>query len=327
MATKEDVVSAEGPQAPLPQNGERELATLARQITDLHDAEAVVIERGNEQQATVLVLPQGRRAIDPTPFLEAQREFPKRIRGRARLATPESFIAHVNRFKAIDTAIFADVLTEKPKLVARYDYHGKDTPRWQEHSAHYDFPVSPEWKSWVDKNGTLMDMEAFAFFLEERIMDVLHPQSVQDEQIDKITNLLSLDWASPQQLLQLSKSLHIKTEAKVTEITDIQGGKRNIAFEERDTDKDGNTLTLPGGFLISVPVFDGSQPWLIPVMLRYRKQPGSKVQFRYELYRKDQYVLASTRETCERIESATGMPLFYGKPEASLGLKSETALE
>ncbi len=301
-------------------NDENALRVLANQITDLHDSEVIKIERGDEDDASILILPQGRRAVDLLPFLEAQREFPKRIRGRARLAAPESFIDHVLRFKTEATAIFADVLTEKPKLLARYDYHEPGKAAWQEHTAQYDFPISPEWKAWVAHDGptNIMSMEAFAFFLEQRVIDVLHPTGVNDKLVNQIAELLQIEWASPQALLQLSKSLHINTDSKISEVTDIQGGKKNFSFVEVDTDAAGKPLQLPGGFLIRVSVFDGSTPWVIPVLLRYRKQPGGKASFFYEIYRRDMHVLESMRETCTNIQEKTGVQLFYGRPEASV---------
>lgn len=329
MAKESEGVQAEtGPEVLTthPPEGENSLRVLAQQITDLHDIELTEISRGDQEKAHVLVLPQGRRAIDILPFLEAQREYPKRIRGRARLQAPESFIDHVKRFANESSAIFADVLSKPPKLVARYDYHEQDSPAWQEHSAQYDFPVSPEWAAWVAQDGAdrIMTMENFAFFLEQRVIDVLHPSSVSDAMINNISDLLQLEWATPQQLLQLSKSLHVNTESKLTEVTDIQGGKKNFSFTEKDSDAAGKDLVLPGGFLIRVAVFEGATPWTIPVLLRYRKI-GGKAHYFYEIYRRDMHVIESMRETCKRVADDTKLPLFYGKPEASLGLKSETA--
>jgi uncharacterized protein YfdQ (DUF2303 family) len=317
---------AQGPSIPSIEVQEGDLQVVARQLAEMHEAEKIIVETGDEDKCEILVLPQGRRAVSVQAFLEQYREKPKRIRGRARLMAPESFVAHVNRFKGDTTAIFADVLSKPPRLTARYDYHDKGRPEWQEHSAVYEFPESEEWKQWKGKNASLMSMEEFAYFLETRVMDVLHPTSVKDDAISKMAALLSMDWASPQTLLQLSKSLSIHTESKLTQVTDLQGGKKNFSFVETDKDEAGQPLTLPGGFLIQVAVFEGATPWIIPVLLRYRKQ-GGKAHFAYELYRADSYVLESMRETCSRVAHETEVPLFYGKPEASLGLKSETDKE
>lgn len=308
--------------------GENSLRVLAQQLTELHETEVTLTKRGSEDEAAVMVLPVGRRVVSMLPFLEEQREKPKRIRGRAKLAAPESFIEHVKRFKEDNTAIFADVLSSPPKLVARYDYHDKGDPRWQEHSAQYDFPLSKEWEAWCkqDGEGRMMSMETFAFFLEQRIIDVLHPTTVEDKLVNEISSLLQIDWATPQQLLQLSKSLHVNTESKLTEVTDTQGGKKNFSFTERDSDAKGQDLVLPGGFLIRVSVFEGSTPWVIPVLLRYRK-PGGKAHFFYEIYRRDVHLMESMRETCARVSKETDVPLFYGKPEASQGLGAKTEVE
>lgn len=144
---------------------------------------------------------EGLEALDLKPFMDAWRLHPERREGTAVLQDLASFIAHANRFKDEDSALFANIDLAEPGLTAIYDYHpalntspdgGFDdpkpppVPRFCGHRAHYPFPLSDEWQAWKAMDARPMDQADFAAFLEDRLPDVIEPpRSIMDAAVDK----------------------------------------------------------------------------------------------------------------------------------------------
>ncbi len=120
---------------------------------------------------------------------------PEHIKSKDTLQDIESFVAHVNRFKLDETALFANRSMSEPSISAIYDFHWhqqkvavtsaeggdkpdlvkENMPEWGEHRAIYRFPLSEEWKIWMAQNKRPMDQGAFAIFIEDRIIDLIAP--------------------------------------------------------------------------------------------------------------------------------------------------------
>jgi uncharacterized protein YfdQ (DUF2303 family) len=280
---------------------------------------------------TVVVLPEGKTLHSLKPFFDEVRLVPERLKGTARLTTLESFIEHVLRFKDNGTAIFcADYNSPNPKLIAVFDYSYAETvigieegstakteirPRFGQHRAQYDFPLSDEWRAWkgmADKGA--ISQAQFAEFLEERIADVLPPEEA-GEQTRRFAEQLGMTMASPQRLLGLSRGLSVRVSSKVTNVQNLSSGEGEFQYSEEHQNEAGAPLKVPGAFVLSLPVFRNGAPYQVPVRLRYQVS-GGQVTWRFVLQRIDRVWDHAMNEACKLAATETGRPLYYGSPEA-----------
>lgn len=299
-------------------------------IERLADVRAFKIDDGGPG---FIAVPKGKELKSIKPFLDEFRTAPERVQGTARLTTLASFIAHVVRFADEGSAVFcADYNTQSPKLIAVFDYHwvppalatqatadsaptpGEVHPRFGEHRAQYEFPLSDEWKAWkgIADRGEI-SQTAFAEFLEERIADIYPPEDA-GESAKKFATDLGMTLATSQRLLDLSRGLNLRVNQKVTNVVNLSTGEAQLMFTEAHEGENG-PLKLPGGFLLSLPVFRGGAPYQIPVRLRYRHRDG-QVFWRFVLNRIDRVWDHAMNEACVRAQTETKLPLFYGTPEA-----------
>lgn len=262
----------------------------------------------------VLSVPSGRQVISTKKFEDERRDAPERRQGTATFEELTSFIAWARRFADEDSVIFADVAGKAPKLTAVIDYHRKTAeglPRFGQHRGVYTFPIADEWKRWTTL-GELSQAD-FAELLEERIGDVLDPGSAGDGARGFAAEL-GFGLATPSALLTLAKGLSVHVEQKVTSAQNLSSGEMQLAFEETHRDAKGDLLKVPGGFLIAVPVFRGSDLYQVPVRLRYRLRSGV-LTWKLSLHRVNEAFLDAVKGACSTAASATELPLFYGTPE------------
>lgn len=310
------------------------------------EPKVVTIEAGGVQ-GSVLILPNGTGlAAHPIkPFLDPFRERPERRMGTATLQDLASLIAHVNRFKDEDSAIFADRNMERPSITAVLDYHeacntyddtgglvGEDhasaKPRFGQHRANYAFPLSDEWKAWIKAGTTMMDQQEFAEFLEDRIGDVMSPPdlvnaplSADDETaVAKAKDLLSLlggSFATPNRLMELSRGLAVHVGETVKQATNLSTGEAQVQYVSSHQDEQGQPLKVPNLFLVAIPVFRAGPLYQIAIRLRYRVR-GASLVWSCQMYRPEKAFEDAFDEACETAQEKTGLPLFIGHPELPL---------
>src|SRR4051812_20299050 len=111
---------------------------------------------------------------DLRPLAEEWRVHPERRKGTANVSTLGSFIELVKRHATEHSVIFASAKWPNPSLTAVIDYHEKDNgkPAFGQHRVFYPFPVTAEFEAWLNHNGTVMQQQAFATFVEERIAEI-----------------------------------------------------------------------------------------------------------------------------------------------------------
>lgn len=270
-----------------------------------------------ELSAPVLVTPKGLRVESVKSLLDEYRTAPARRSGTANLADLASFVAHVNRFKDPDSALFAEPDRAKPSLQCVFDYHGagaKGAPRFGGHRARYAFPLSKEWQAWTRGSGQQMPQVAFAEFIENRIVDIADP-ALAGDQAKSLQAKAELQFCSPSRLLELSRGLSIRQGVRAKSFTSLQSGEMALHFDVENTDEAGAPLKIPNAFLVTLPVFDRGVPYLLAARLRYRLANGA-VTWWYDLYQQDIVFDDAFEEACDRAEASTELPLFYGSPEA-----------
>lgn len=232
----------------------------------------------------------------------------------------DSFIAHVNRFKAEHSAVFAIEDPNAPKLTAIFDYHPEgpehaDAKR-QKHKAVYPFPLSEEWKAWNKADGVKMGMADFAAFLEDRIVDVVSNVQPSSDAAKDFMAKTGGNLASATKLIEISRGLQVNEASTLRSANNLSSGEAELLFTSQHLDQSGAKLVLPNLFMISIPVFARSAVnWQILARFRYRKS-GEGIVFWYELWRADLVFDAAFVEACDAVKEATGLPLFVGTAEA-----------
>lgn len=308
----------------------REAVAVAQQLPRAVIQE--IVEPLTGERALVSIDRNGISQITPEVF-DAYRFSPRDRRGTATMTRIESFIAHVLRFADKDSAIFANEDRKAPSLTAVLDYHdrvndgeGADAvtysgalPRHCRHRSVFAFPLSDEWKAWMAKNGQPMAMVEFAAFLEDHIVDVeaVDSDTVFGEALQRfIKTVPNGAIASPTRLMALATGLKVNEASTVQEVRNLSSGEAQVQFTSEHKDADGQPLAIPGLFIITIPVFAGSTTvYRIAARLRYRKTP-SGITFWYDLWRTDLVFDDAFTEACMRVRVSTGLPLFYGQPEA-----------
>ena len=270
---------------------------------------------------------------------------PQFIKGTAVMGNLDSLIALTNRFKNTESALFGERIGNNKELMitAVIDYHdrihvagkpGEDpvppaqdfaVPQHGQHRIKHTFPLSDEIKAWSTVAGEPLDLLEFALFLEDNILDVLAlptfltgggaPIAEADKKLKDLIDKLDGHPCGPQRLMELSKGLQINEDTKAKVFIDKNTGEQSIGFENEHQDANGNKLVVPNMFLVAIPIFEGGDPYRIPVRLRYRKKNGS-LSWLIEPYQLDRYIKHAFTEACERASEATGLPLFFGQPQS-----------
>lgn len=294
------------------------IADLAQEAVDPKTIDVSIESEadGSGMSATILFVPKGYEAKSIKPFVDEYRKAPERRRGTATLEDLESFIAHVNRFKDEGSVVFAK--KDPPSLLAVLDYHpagASSEPRFGRHRSAYAFPLSDEWKTWNDRNGSakLMDQANFAEFIETRIIDVRAPDGVGDATKARLESI-GARAAAPFELLNLSRGLAIRAELKVQNAVNLSTGETQLEFVTTHQDAGGKTLDVPGAFVITIPVFRFGQPYELVVRLRYRLR-GGEIGWFYELLGQDAVFDDAFVGACQQTKEQTGLPLYGGTPE------------
>lgn len=265
---------------------------------------------------------KGWEPFDVKGLVDKWRTAPERRAGTATALTLSSFINLTNRHKDASSAVFADFLSTVPSLTAVIDYHihspavdevvADNSPRFCQHRVRYAFPISDEWKAWTGKSGDWMDQGAFAQWLEDHIPDMANPN---DDETELFSAVMLTTVGAPNQIMGLSRNLTINVESTVGSALTLQTGESSVVFTEVHKDGQGQPVKVPGGFVLSIPLFDGGEPRRVPVRLRYRKQ-GAKIVWQFSLWRAKDVVRSALEGDFETVATETGLPVYHGSPEA-----------
>jgi hypothetical protein len=256
----------------------------------------------------LIVMQKGQQLVDLLPFIDARASAPRRLKGKSTHTTLDSFIAHTNRFKDDGSAVFASTQS----VTTVFDYHraGEQGQRFSEHRSVYNFPYSEEWKAWQSAFGRSLAQADFATLIEDRIADVSEPSSL-GEKMSAIVARLGFVGAGASALLTLSRNAQVSASTRVKNVVNLSTGEAQVCFEESHE----GAVKIPGGFVITVPVFTGGQPYQLPVRIRYRLQNGaiawSLVPFLMNAVLQDAF-----DGVCAQVRDETGLPVFQGQPES-----------
>jgi uncharacterized protein YfdQ (DUF2303 family) len=281
-----------------------------------------VQEPGTGLPAYVVV---GTDGVEPLPesLFDQYRDKPKHRRGTAVLLSLDSFIAHVNRFKDDDSVVFANNDRAKPSLTAVLDYNKAGAaadPRFGAHRSAFAFPLDDAWKAWVGASGKTMEMNEFAVFLENRIIDVMPTAAVALNTesklfVDALGGQAKI--AEPSTLMQISTELRVMENSIVREAKNLSSGETVMEFgSAHETEAAGVKITMPTMFVVAIPVFNNGPIYQVIARFRYRKT-GAKVVFWYDLWRTDKVFDHAFDEAILSVREDTALPVLLGVPEGS----------
>lgn len=255
---------------------------------------------------------EGRHITGLKSLIDQYRVEPDEVNGSAQTTTLQSFIDLVNRHKNDGSAVFGKTAWPEPALTAVIDYHGeKAAARWGRHRIRYAFPITDEFKVWIEKNGKPMDQATFAAFLEDHAAEL---SAAYAPEVAEYESLFKERFATPVDLIALSRNLEVFVNAKVKQGVRMQTGERVVEFVEEHMNGKGEKVEIPGIFMVSVPAFVDGEKVRIPARLRYRIGNG-EIQWFYQLYRWQFWLRAQVKDDLDTVAQKTELPTFEGSPE------------
>lgn len=296
---------------------------VVRKLSEVESIKIGQTPGEDPQDIVVLSVPDahGGRKITPVrEFLEPFALAPRRRKGIASFSVLEDFIDHVKRFSDEHSVIFADLESTEPTLTSVLNYNeAKATglPRFGDHRGVYNFPLSKEFRTWKGNAEKKMPQQAFAEFIEDNVLDVMSPIDPENPLAGAALDFqigLGVKLASMQDLIAMSKGLSMNVESQVTNAINLSTGEIDLKFVTRMTDGQGGPMTIPGGFILAIPVFDQGKRYQIPVRLRVRKVEDKLVWW-YSPHRLEKALRLACDESCDQVEDHSKLPLFHGSPE------------
>jgi uncharacterized protein YfdQ (DUF2303 family) len=253
------------------------------------------------------------KPVDLAAYFASWRTHPERKQGTATVSTLESFIDLVNRHKTEHSVIFAKTEWPQPSLAAVIDYHeiGDGKPSWGKHKVHYPFPVTEEFKGWIDGDAKMMTQGDFAEFVEEHAAELATPTNDEQREFEQ---LFQTAFATPAEMVMLSRGLQVNVNHVVKNAVKLQSGETEVVFTEEHASATGEKLVVPGIFMIQVRAFRDGNPVRIVARLRYRKSGGSLGWF-YQLYRWKDRLVERVSGDLNIAATATELPAYKGTPE------------
>jgi uncharacterized protein YfdQ (DUF2303 family) len=294
--------------------------------TNPGDAQAIIDHTTRMATPTVIdvmtqalvAVPAGQTLVNPKELLRPWQPFPERRIGTAKLQDAASFIAHVQRFRDDDTAIFA---TRDPACItAILDYHQRalGTPRWGEHRSVYA-PVQTEvWIAWSKVDGRPMSQTALAAFLDERILDIAPPPPPEDAAANALLNALGGRCAGQTDLIETVRNLRLREDSEVANITNIHTGEIELVHKTRLSDATGQPLLVPTCFSVAVRPYEDAVPMRLWMRLLFRKKVENgiaSVEWTLRRWRPDLLQREAFDALLKQIEAGTGLTAMIGTPE------------
>lgn len=129
-----------------------------------------------------------------------------------------------------------------------------------------------------------------------------------------IQKLAEIRFAGINTMKRLAGGLELTSSSRAKSTYDHKTGARTIEFEdERDAKINGNKVTLPDFFLLSIPLFQGDPPSLLPVRPVVRFGGGS-LKWGFILAHIDRVIARRVRRVGDEIAETTGVPVYFGAP-------------
>jgi hypothetical protein len=325
---------------------ESDMAAVIQAARDKADPQIIDVADGLDFAAPILAVPKAGGGFDTyqdlKPVVDKWRPNPERRKGTATLLDLASFIAHAQRFKTPESAVF--VTEEPPRFTSVLNYHDRvnsegwapggdpgapvPLPRFGDHRGVYAPAFSPEWQAWAGEEGAdgeWLDQAQFSALIVDNARDIFdlgtfRPGEALGELATWFASRFGRNlapeqfFAGTQRLLDLAEGLTVTVEDKVEDTARLDGGAQTIAW----SGKTSTSVEVPGAFVIAIPVFDGGDPYQIPARLRFKLVPygeSKRVTWKVDLYGVKRTLRACLADMRETVNKGTGLPSFLGSPE------------
>lgn len=255
----------------------------------LHNPQILKDARGIEW----LLSPSGNGAyavkqLTPDPEIMPK---PAYVSGGPQVATTQSLIDYVNRFKTEATVIFAN--PDIAKIVACIDYHGEHSASagLRKHHAVLQLQHSKEWKTWTGIDEEMMPQKEFARFLEEHKLDIINPPGAQ---------LLEM-------VLDMEKGVNMRVARKMTSAGSDRGNQNSMM------EIDGTEL--PPVWTLAIPVYMGEPPVTVTAYARDEIDDG-KLMVGFKLSKIENVIEQELTRIADEIAEHTKVPVMLGQASA-----------
>ncbi|CAB4180412.1 COG5532 Uncharacterized conserved protein [uncultured Caudovirales phage] len=226
---------------------------------------------------------------------------PHRKTGTVNLMDADSFIEYY-KLHGNGSPVYA-VMRPSAQFVAVLNDHTKEAAGYRDHRAKFSVAHSPEWDVWTKHNGSgaaFNSNEAFALFIEDNALDIVHPDASK--------------------MLQIALNFRVNAEVAFTAVQRLQDGQIDFGYSNvvNATAKGdgGNKLQIPEVFKLKIPVFAGiaQEKYEVQARFRYRLREG-KLTLWYELVQPRRVVETAFKALWDGISKATKAPILHGTPE------------
>lgn len=296
-------------------------------LTDLQKPQIEHFPVKHGEEVPVLLHPAGMKPSSIKKFVDEYRIVPERRTGTATFTNIASLVEHANRFKGLNSILFANDDPEKPSISCVLDYHeeGPDERAGTHNCTHrslYNFPLAEQWSAWAKVDKREMHQGQFAAFIEERISDLTDPVSADPvpgepasfSEMRKTVQMLGGLSATPSKMVELSRGLQVNEKREVANAVRMENGTGQVIFKSQHTDATGQELVVPSMFFVAVQVFRLGAAYMMPVRLSYRLDEG-KILWKLTRYRADLIFDNAFNEAVTDAAAQTGLPLLFGRPE------------
>mgnify|MGYP001548272996 CR=1 FL=1 len=215
---------------------------------------------------------------------------PNRQRSAPVFRVAQSLCDYINRHgDEYITTVESSVKNWTIKAILDDHNPDSDRPGWQEWTPSFRAQFSPQYLAWRNIHATGMSQIKAGHFLEERAVDVIEPDAAT--------------------IMDMVMSFDALKKVTFRQSSRLHDGQRQFQYMEENEAR--GAVTLPERITIRVPVFDGLEPDIVLVRVRYRIDDGSLV-FQFEIHDRDQV----ERTAFERCEDAVmsgisdAIPLF-----------------
>jgi uncharacterized protein YfdQ (DUF2303 family) len=289
-----------------------EAAAVADIVAQYHEPTILSVEL-DEVSVPVLLAPSGFRRIEVAQKeIDEERGHPARRKGTVMALGVDAFIELVKRWANPGLIVY---VSGEPRLVAVVNDHDPNVDGiagFRDHRIEYAPELSDEWRAWTGANGKSFGQAEFSQFLEDHILDLVDPAAV-GASTTKILDALGVVAATPVALRGLARDMSVRVKSQVREARNLATGETQVIFASEHSTEDGRPLTVPGAFVLGVPVFEGGPLFLIVARLRYKVVEG-KIFWSFLLCQADKAKDTVLREMRERIAKETGVFVVEGTP-------------
>ena len=237
------------------------------------------------EKTPYVVVPEGYHVEDLKKLLDK----PTTINKTVRFATARSFIRYFNSFKTEHSAIFGN--PDNGHIAGIIDAHSPASPDNERHVAHYQTPLSRQWKEWTAHNGKGMNQHDFTKHIEKNLLDIVSPASGE--------------------MLEISRGIQAKKEINFVSGLRLSDGSHQITYEEnvQGTSAKGN-IKIPEVFVLGLPVFKDGESYSVTAKLFYRIKDSQLVIW-YELQNHEVTYEDALNAAWETIEKETEREIFH----------------